>query len=110
MAGAGLPSGGGSAANAVVTDADNTLGDGVDIAVGSTTGTKFPTAASEKWGRWGADPVVQQSNVPNATTSFDVTGAQTVSQVGVQNALAGLGTKINSIFTILKNTGDMASS
>jgi hypothetical protein len=60
MPGAGLPSGSASApANMVANDADNTLADGVDIAVGSTTGTMIGTASTQKLAFYGETPVVQ---------------------------------------------------
>lgn len=56
--------GGGSApANMVVNDADNTLAEGVDFTVGTATGTKIGTGATEKLGFFGHTPVVQPASV-----------------------------------------------
>lgn len=43
--------------------ADITLDEGVDIVTGTTTGTKFGTATTQKIGFFGATPVGQQSAI-----------------------------------------------
>lgn len=47
--------------------AGGTMTDAANIAVGSTTGSKIGTAASQKLGFFGATPVVQQSKVADPT-------------------------------------------
>lgn len=49
------------------------IDDGIDISVGSTTGSKIGSATTEKLGLWGVTPVVQ----PIAATG----GAMTVDQL-----------------------------
>ena len=43
--------------------------DAVDIATGTTTGTKIGTATTQKIGLWNATPVVQPAAVANITTT-----------------------------------------
>lgn len=47
---------------AVRTDIDQTLADGVDIAVGTSTGTKIGTATSQKLALFNATPIIQPVN------------------------------------------------
>lgn len=49
------------------------LGDGENLALGTTTGTKIGTSASQKLGLWNATPVVQPSSA-NQTAVTDSTG------------------------------------
>lgn len=49
-----------------------TLGDGQNIAVNTTTGTKIGTATTQKIGFWNATPVVQQAAVIDATDAATV--------------------------------------
>lgn len=60
---------------AVRTDTDQTLADGTDIAVGSTTGTRLGTATTQKLGLWNATPVVR----PAAYTQTYSTADRTIS-------------------------------
>jgi hypothetical protein len=50
------------------------MGDAKDIAAGTTTGTKIGTAANQKWGFFGATPVVQQANSSDILTSLSNLG------------------------------------
>lgn len=56
---------------------DSTLADGSDIAVGSTTGTKIGTAATQKLGFFGATPVVRPSEIPDELTALTQAGTFT---------------------------------
>lgn len=49
-----------------------TIADATNIVLGSTTGTKIATSASQKLGFFNATPVVQPTAVANATNSVDV--------------------------------------
>lgn len=51
------------------------LGDGADIATGTTTGTKFGTSTSQKLGFFGVTPVVQQAAL---TSAFTPAGISTI--------------------------------
>ena len=51
--------GGNLTVNAATINADSTLGDGVDLILGSTNGTMVGTASSQKLAFWGAAPVVR---------------------------------------------------
>lgn len=46
-----------------------TLGEAKDVAVGTSTGTKIATSASQKIGFWNATPVVQPAAVANLTVT-----------------------------------------
>lgn len=59
----------------VRTDADSTLADGVDLAVGSTNGTKIATATTQKLGFYNATPVVQPSAYTQTYATADKTHA-----------------------------------
>lgn len=59
--------GGSTTATVTVSSTDLSLGDGLNIALGSTTGTKFGTASSQKLGFYGATPVTQRTLVAAAT-------------------------------------------
>lgn len=68
-----------------------TIANGKNVAVGSTTGTKFGTSASQKIGFFNATPVVQPSTT-GTTTGFT----------------AGSGTAAKSDSTYTGNTGTAA--
>jgi hypothetical protein len=72
--------------------ASQTLSDAVNLAAGTTTGTKIGTASTQKIGFWNATPVVQPA--ANADTS----GA----------ALADLETEVNQLKALLRSVGLMA--
>jgi len=54
----------------ILTSAGGTLADAANIAIGTTTGTKFGTATTQKIGFYNATPVVQPSAVADLTTTF----------------------------------------
>lgn len=71
-----------------------TLDDGANIALGSTTGTKIGTAATEKLGFFNATPVVRQSQPAAAafTGVYANDGSAIVNTVnGLRTALINLG-------------------
>jgi hypothetical protein len=59
-------------ASVVVSSTVATLKDTLDIAVGTTTGTKIGTATTQKIGFFNATPVVQQAAVADATDAATV--------------------------------------
>jgi hypothetical protein len=61
-------------ANVFLKDADQTLSDGTDIAVGTGTGTKVGTATSQKLGFFNATPVVQPANTVDILTGLSDLG------------------------------------
>ncbi len=67
------------------------LADGVRIATGSGSGTKFPFISSQKLGFWGATPTTRPADIPNTT------GA----------TLEQLETELNAVKTMLRNIGLM---
>jgi hypothetical protein len=71
---------------------DDALADGVDIAVGTTTGSKIGTASTQKLGFFGASPVVQPAALA------DTSGA----------TLAALETEVNSLKALLRSLGFLA--
>ncbi len=76
-------------------DADFTLADGVDFAVGTSTGTDFGTAITQKIGFYGVTPIVQRTNAsqaavvttPAALISYGYTEAQANALVTLINEL-----------------------
>lgn len=54
----------------VIISADSTFSDGVDLALGTTTGTRWGTAANQKQAFFGANPVVQPPLNEDMRTSF----------------------------------------
>jgi hypothetical protein len=86
-----------------------TLADGVNIEIGSTTGTVIGTSTSEKLGFWGASPVGQYDTVgssstynANASSNFVYEGSTFPGGVG------STAYKINDIITALKKCGILA--
>lgn len=73
----GIYVGDGTAAPTQVIDvtADSTWPDGVDVAVGSTSGTKIGTATTQKLGFFNATPVVQRSAYTQTYSTADRTVA-----------------------------------
>ena len=86
---------------------DTTLGEGVDIVTGTTTGSKIGTAVSQKIGFWNATPVIQQAAAAQAavTASTDLTGADTVSASGVLAAMQAVETLVNRLRADLVTVG-----
>jgi hypothetical protein len=83
--------GGGGAANAVVNDADNTLAEGVDIAVGTVTGTKFGTDPAQKLAFYGDTPIVQPSLIAAPVGGGTIDAQARTAIGGILTALANLG-------------------
>lgn len=79
---------GGTLSGALTLGVDSTLADGVDLAVGSTTGSKIGTAVTQKLGFWNVTPVVQPSGAEQAalTDSSGGTANGTVEAVGATNS------------------------
>jgi hypothetical protein len=71
-----LATGGADPADVFDLTQDNTLGDGVDMALGTTTGTKIGTATNQKLGFYNATPITQRANA-NGTALTDNTGGGT---------------------------------
>lgn len=53
---------------------DNTLDEGVDIAVGTSTGSKIGTAGTQKLGFWGVTPVVRPGATDDIKDALVATG------------------------------------
>lgn len=86
------PGGGGS--GDLSSSTDNTLDDGVDFAVGSSSGTKIGTATTQKLGFFNATPVVQQGAYTQTYSTADKThAAMTSADIG---AFAGGATGFNA--------------
>lgn len=87
--------------------ADTTLGEGVDIVTGTTTGSKIGTAVSQKIGFWNATPVIQQASAAQGavTPSTDLTGGDTVSAAGVLAAVQAVETLVNRLRADLVTVG-----
>jgi hypothetical protein len=97
----------GASASFLMTEGDQTLGDGKDIAVGTTTGTKIGTATSQKLGFWNATPVVQ----PSAYTQTYATADKTHSNptAAALTVADGAGTNDGTIGAITDNASTIAA-
>lgn len=69
-----------SASTLTLTQANLVLGDGLNFGVGTTTGSKIGTSATQKIGFWDATPVVQQVLATGAGATVDnvITFLQTI--------------------------------
>lgn len=83
------------------------LADGDDLTLGSSTGTKIGTGASQKLGFWNASPIVQPADADQAavTPSTDFTGLGTVDASVVLSAVQAVETLVNALRAALVNTG-----
>lgn len=73
---------------------DVTMGDGINVVLDSTTGTKIGTASTQKLGFFDAAPVVRQSQpaAANFSSNYATDGNDIVSAVnGLRTALINLG-------------------
>lgn len=82
---------------------DVTLAEGVDLTLGTTTGTKIGTGATEKLGFYGATPVVQRTAYTQTYSTADKTHANPTAAVLTDNG--GGGATDNTIGAI---TGDQS--
>jgi len=98
---------------------NKSLNDGSNIVLGTTTGSKIGTLATQKLGFWNAAPVVQPAGAAQAalTNSTGGTADGTLSAVGVTNTgdrsadinnnFTELHTLLNAIRTALVDAGLM---
>lgn len=78
-----------------------TLADAINIALGTTTGTKIGTATSQKIAFFNATPVTQRTGIANVdgSTVDNTYGAE-------ENAvITSLRTKLNAVLQILEDMG-----
>ena len=105
------------------TFAGLTMADAGDIALNATTGTKIGTATTQKLGFFNATPVVQQSNIADASLTQPVaaggvansgTGTLDVPTKaefdGLRTDVQNLTTKMNAILTALEALGLVANA
>lgn len=92
-----------------------TLAEGVNIVLGTVTGTKIGTSTSQLLGFYNATPVVQRSDFGALTDSTTGTAGNTINDVGgafnqatLNNNFASLTDRINDIRTVLRDLGLMA--
>ena len=84
--------------------ADDTLADGVDIALGTTTGSKIGTATAQKLAFHNATPVIQRAGAAQA--AVDATGATDSSPFGYSEAQANaIVTLVNELRAALVEKG-----
>lgn len=67
----------GADSDVLLTAGDQTLAEGKDLALGTTTGSKIGTAVGQKLGFWGATPVVQQASASQAAATSTTTTTST---------------------------------
>lgn len=86
----------GSGSQAVTT----TLAEGVNIATGTTTGSKIGESVSQKIGFWNATPVIQQAAALQGALTNSTGGSQdgTLAAVGATNG-SDVSSAINNNFT-----------
>ena len=68
-----------SGLNVFLKDSDQTLSEGVDISVGTATGTKLATATAQKLGFWNATPVVQVTGATDVLAGLVTIGLRAAS-------------------------------
>lgn len=77
-----------------VTTAALTVGDGSNLVVGSTTGTKIGTATTQKLGFYNSAPVVQQTgNIITALSTLGLITSGTITEANVTNLTTDLAAK-----------------
>jgi hypothetical protein len=85
-------------------DVNTTLAEAVNLILGTSTGTKLGTAASQKLGFWNATPVIQQASA-NQTAITDSTGGgvgdATIVDVGVAPTQANVNDNFAKIAKLL---------
>jgi hypothetical protein len=102
-----------------ILNAGDTIPDGSNFAVGTSTGTKIGTSVTQKLGFWNATAIVQptssaQAALTNSTTGTigttlgDVGGS--FSQANINNNFATLWNLVNAIRTALVNSGIIKGS
>lgn len=74
---------------ALTISADSTLANGVDIAVGTTTGTKIGTSSAQKLGFFNATPVVRQTGYTQTYSTADRTHANATATSVATTAATG---------------------
>lgn len=85
--------------NPASASVDGALADGVDIATGTSVGSKIGTAATQKLGLWGVTPVIQPKGASQAaiTPTTTITGSDTVDASAVLAAIQNLETLVNAL-------------
>jgi hypothetical protein len=87
----------------------DTLSDGVNLALGTTTGTKIGTAAAQKLGFYNATPVAQRAGAAQAAVA--ATAATNSTPYGYSQAQAdGIVTLLNEIRAALVAVGIIKGS
>ncbi len=86
-----------------------TLADGVNLDVGSSTGTQIGTSALQKLALWGASPVVQPAAIADIALSTGIGGGDTVDATVLNSNFTDLNTKINDILAKLRSPGFIAT-
>lgn len=81
--------------------ASKTLADAVNIILGTTTGSKIGTSATQKLGFWDAVPVVRQA----ALTAADATAIDATYDAVEQAVLENLRTRVNELEARMKSYG-----
>ena len=88
-----------------------TMSDAGNIALNANTGTKIGTATTQKLGFFDATPVVQQSNIADASSAQgEASAAPTQAEFnGLRTDVQNLTTKMNAILTALEALGLLAN-
>lgn len=108
-------------AKVITSTGGHAIADAKDVAVGTSTGTKLGTSASQKLGKWGVTPIVQpassaQAALTNSTggtgdgTLEDVTTTGLADPAKVNNNFTEIYTLLNAIRSALVSGGNMKGS
>lgn len=93
----------------VRNNADNALADGVDLGVGTTTGSKIGTATTQKIGFWNATPVVQPATTGTATGFTAGAGTAVTDESTFTGGVGSTAYRISDVVLALKQAGVLAS-
>ncbi len=81
-----------------ITSTTFTLAEALDMVFGTTTGTKFGTATSQKLGWWNATPIIQPVGAGQAAFTDSTGGVAAASLVDVTTAAVSDPVKVNANF------------
>ncbi len=81
-----------------ITSTTFTLAEALDMVFGTTTGTKFGTATSQKLGWWNATPIIQPVGAGQAAFTDSTGGIAVSSLVDVTTAAVSDPVKVNANF------------
>ena|SRR3990167_7984157 len=93
-------------------EGDLNLSDGRNLIVGGTTGSKFGTSTSQKFGFWNKSPIIQPTSADQAALALDVdvTGGDTVDKTAINTNFTSIQTLVNQLRSDLVSAGIIKGS